>query len=84
MPTFNRTPDFCDALHHMPMGKDRRSALIGFMRKAVDEPLRICVNRHYCRTLKKDTDLRLLIKRDDLKVIREGITRHRTTYLVLA
>lgn len=83
MLVFNHRRDLYDILHHMPMGMGRRHALMKFMRSATEDAHKIYVNRRYCRTLDKDTDLSLLVKRGELKRVREGAPRTRTTMLVL-
>lgn len=64
----------------MAYGKERRALIMHLFNTTEDAAY--CVNRKYRPQMKDDPDLRKLVKQGKLRVVRDGMWRSRTTYLV--
>lgn len=70
------------AYHVMPYGKQRREAIIAHLRAIRNDSHNyIIVNKKYCLILKKDPDLKRLLKQGKLKMDKMGVNKN--TYSVL-
>lgn len=59
----------------MPYGKERREAILSHLRAIRNDPHNyIVINRKYCLILKKDPDLKLLLKQGKLKMDKSYIS----------
>lgn len=68
--------------HIMPYGKERREAIIAHLRAIRDDVHNyIVINKKYCLILKKDPDLKRLLKQGKLKMYKMG--GNKNTYSVL-
>lgn len=70
--------------HVMPYGKERREAILAHLRAIRNESHDyIVINKKYCLILKKDPDLKRLIKQGKLKMDKITFGGNRCTYSVL-
>lgn len=72
---------FSNIIHYWAEGKDRRNAILAYMKNTPDA--KIYINRKYCRQLHLDSDLKMLVKKGILKRHREGSVTCRQSYLSL-
>lgn len=61
-------------------GVERRASILEFLEASPEN--RLLVNRRYCLIIKKDSDLKYLIKKGKLTMKREGCRMTRNSYLV--
>lgn len=72
------------AYHVMPYGKERREAILAHLRTIRNDPHNyIVINKKYCLILKKDPDLKRLLKQGKLKMNKITFGGDRCTYSVL-
>lgn len=70
--------------HVMPYGKERREAIMAHLRAIRNEPHNyIVINKKYCLILKKDPDLKRLLKQGKLKMDKITYGGDRCTYSIL-
>lgn len=70
--------------HVMPYGKERREALMAHLHAIRNEPHNyIVINKKYCLILKKDPDLKRLLKQGKLKMDKITYGGDRCTYSIL-
>lgn len=74
--------NFTDIIHRWDEGKERRTAILHYMKTNPDT--KIYINRKYCRQLHLDSDLKRLIKKGILKRHREGRLTCRHSFLSLS
>lgn len=70
--------------HVMPYGKERREAIMAHFHAIRNEPHNyIVINKKYCLILKKDPDLKRLLKQGKLKMDKITYGGDRCTYSIL-
>lgn len=70
--------------HVMPYGKERREAIMDHLHAIRNEPHNyIVINKKYCLILKKDPDLKRLLKQGKLKMDKITYGGDRCTYSIL-
>lgn len=70
--------------HVMPYGKERREAILSHLRAIRNDPRNyIVINKKYCLILKKDPDLKRLIKQGKLKTDKMAYGSNKCTYTIL-
>jgi hypothetical protein len=72
-----------DILHYMPYGRERRKLIMKYLKDPLNDCNLICVNRKWCIQTKSDPDIKKLLKKKKLVMIREGTHRSRTSFLTL-
>lgn len=71
--------DFSNVIHNWAEGKNRRNAIVLYLKNNPDT--KIYINRKYCRQLHLDSDLKKMVKNGLLKRHREGRSTCRHSYL---
>lgn len=72
---------FSDIIHYWAEGKNRRQAILSYLKAHPDT--KIYINRKYCRQLHLDSDLKKMVKNGVLKRHRDGMRTCRHSYLTL-